>query len=477
MPSARRVHPADGVDEHAVAQRRLAEGERSTPNIAATDSRIRAPATTMSARPGSSPGTFGPAGGSAVADSSATTRGQLRRCELEAVVRPQRLGAGGRVGDAGDRLGRAGRRDGDLEPVLVDVALEVAEDARTYSRHAAIDVVADVAAGEEAVGEPDGAELEAAGGQRLAPLAEQQLGRAAADVDEEHPLVEHRHRLQHAEVDQPGLLGAGDDLDVDARLVACPVEEDVGVGRLAHGAGGDGAQRGAVAVGDAAHPAQAGDAAVDGFGRHLLHVAAAVPEPDDLLLPGQRLEAVAADGPGDDEVEAVGADVERGQDVPPVGGGARARRRALSRRGGRCRRRSLRARPRGSWRSSRSRCRRRRRSRRRRRRRARSGSPRRGRPARPPVPRDVCAVGVRDDVADPRAGQAVADQAALLAGQRAAERQLGRLAPGPAEHVADDEVAEAVVELACQRLVEEDLLRRRRRTRRRSRSRRPGRRT
>ena len=44
-----------------------------------------------------------------------------------------------------------------------------------------------------------------------------------------------------------------------------------------------------------------------------LHVAAAVAEADDLLLAGQRLEAVVADGAGDDEVEAVRADVEGGE--------------------------------------------------------------------------------------------------------------------------------------------------------------------
>ena len=89
---------------------------------------------------------------------------------------------------------------------------------RTWLRQAVTASGVDVAAGEEAVGEPDGAELEAAGGERLAALADQQLGRAAADVDEEQPPVEHGHRLEHAEVDQPGLLDAGDHLDVDAGL-------------------------------------------------------------------------------------------------------------------------------------------------------------------------------------------------------------------------------------------------------------------
>ena len=115
-------------------------------------------------------------------------------------------------------------------------------------------------------------------------------------------------------MDQAGLFGTRDHLDVDARLVACSVQEDVGVGRLAHGARGDGAQRRAVAVGDAAHPPEAGDAAVDRSRGELLHVAAPVPEPNHLPLPGHGLEAVTGDTPGDHEVEAVRAYVQCGED-------------------------------------------------------------------------------------------------------------------------------------------------------------------
>ena len=135
----------------------------------------------------------------------------------------------------------------------------------------------------------------------------------------EHPLVEHRDRLQDAEVDQAGLLDPRDHLDVDAGLVPRPVEELVGVDRLADGAGGDGPHGRPEAVGDVAHPAEGGDAAVDGVRRELLHVAAAVAEADDLPLARQRLEPVAADRAGDDEVEAVRADVERGQCLPDAG--------------------------------------------------------------------------------------------------------------------------------------------------------------
>ena len=82
--------------------------------------------------------------------------------------------------------------------------------------------------------------------------------------------------------------------------------------RLAHRAGGDGADRCAVRCGDALHAAQRRDAAVHGVGRELLHVAAAVAEADRLLLASDDLEAVVEQS-GDDEMEAVGADVERGQ--------------------------------------------------------------------------------------------------------------------------------------------------------------------
>ncbi len=49
--------------------------------------------------------------------------------------------------------------------------------------------------------------------------------------------------------------------------------------------------------------------------RQLLHVAAAVAEPNGLLLAGERPRSGCRPRPGDDEVEAVGADVQRGEQV------------------------------------------------------------------------------------------------------------------------------------------------------------------
>ena len=120
---------------------------------------------------------------------------------------------------------------------------------------------------------------------------------------------------------------------------------------------------------------------------------------------------------------------------------------------------ALRAHLRGSWRSSRSRCRGRRRS---------SDSS--------PTTSAVWIASSRSPGSITAASRGVvpvasgmmsatqlpvrqsSSEAAVLAGERAAERLLGGLAPGAAEHVADDEVAEAVVEVAGQRLVEEHLL-------------------
>src|SRR5215204_1843775 len=64
-----------------------------------------------------------------------------------------------------------------------------------------------------------------------------------------------------------------------------------------------------MAVGDSLHPSQGGDATLHRVGLDVLHVAAAVPEPYAFLLSRHHLEPVA-DAPGDDQMEAVGAQIE-----------------------------------------------------------------------------------------------------------------------------------------------------------------------
>ena len=208
-----------------------------------------------------------------------------------------------------------GRADRDLEAVSLDLAVEVGEhrpDVLPAGGHRG--ARRSRPAREEAVGQPDGTELEAAGGEHLAPLADQDLGRPAADVDEQRPLLEHRHRLEDTEVDQPRLLEPRDHLDLDLRLLAGAADEDVGVGGLAGGAGGDRPEGDdPVALGDPSHALQAGDRPIHRVRRHLLHVGAAVAEAHDLLLAADDLEVLVTRAAGDDHVEAVRSEVEGGE--------------------------------------------------------------------------------------------------------------------------------------------------------------------
>jgi len=97
---------------------------------------------------------------------------------------------------------------------------------------------------EEAPGEADGPQLEAAHRQGLTSLADEHLGAASADVDEQQPPIEDGDRLQDTELDEAGFLHPGDDLDLDPGLVAGPVDEHLGVLGLTHRAGGHRRDRG-----------------------------------------------------------------------------------------------------------------------------------------------------------------------------------------------------------------------------------------
>ena len=128
-----------------------------------------------------------------------------------------------------------------------------------------------LARSEEALGEPVRAEFQAARRQRLALQPDEQLGGAATDVAEQQALVEHRHRLEHAEVDQASLLDAGDDLDVHPRLGARPLEEHPAVLCLPDRAGRHCRDRGSVDI------------------RHLPEAGESVSQPPVALKKGTRL--------------------------------------------------------------------------------------------------------------------------------------------------------------------------------------------
>ena len=98
-----------------------------------------------------------------------------------------------------------------------------------------------------------------------------------------------RHRTHGAQVDQPGLLNARDDLHRDAGLVVDPAQEPTLILGLPHRAGGHRHHVGVVGVGDVAELHQRGDGPLDGVGHQQLHVVAAGAEAHRHALPGQDL--------------------------------------------------------------------------------------------------------------------------------------------------------------------------------------------
>ena len=309
MPERAGLAAADDVEQHALPQGEVrrddlldaeAPDDLLQDDDAAQDDVGPAGVEAGHGQPVGDPGP----GGEVVDDGGQLVGGEPAHADLA-----ERLGPPAGPDHLGHVEDRPRAADGDLEAAGVDDHLLHPGEVAPHELAGVVDrLLLDRLLGEEPLGEPDGADLEAAGGQHVAPRPDDELGAAAADVDDEHLLVEDRHRLQHPEVDQPGLLDAGDHLDADVGLGQRRLQEVVPVLGLPHGAGGHGVDLGAEAVGDAAEPAEGGDAPLDGVGRQLLHVARPRAEPDDLLVAGQDVEAVVAGRTGDDEMNAVGAD-------------------------------------------------------------------------------------------------------------------------------------------------------------------------
>ena len=147
-----------------------------------------------------------------------------------------------------------------------------------------------------------------------------QLGAAAADVDHQALAGLARHGVRDAGVDQARLLDAGDDLDRVAERLARALEEGLLAVRLAQRVGADHAHAVGVHVAQAlAEALEAGErarghvlveaAVLVHAGGQAHHLAQAVDD-DQLAVRVAR----------DHHVEAVGAQVDRGEDV---GDGAR----------------------------------------------------------------------------------------------------------------------------------------------------------
>ena len=147
---------------------------------------------------------------------------------------------------------------------------------------------------------------------RHAAFAQDQFGRAAADVDHQARLVR-RLQVGHAGVDQARLFAPADDLDRKAQRGLGAQQEAVAVACLAQGLGSHGAHLQGFEAGQACgESAQAGQPALDGlFGQQPVGVEPGA-QADRLLQVVDPLVAAMLQRP-DLEPEAVRTHVDRGQ--------------------------------------------------------------------------------------------------------------------------------------------------------------------
>ena len=172
---------------------------------------------------------------------------------------------------------------------------------------------------EEALGEPDAADLQRFELLRREAAADDELGRAAADVDDEARLGRGRQDVGDAVVDEPRFLVAGDDVDREAER-ALGLRQEVGrVGREAERVRRDGAHGRRMQPPDAlAEAREAGDRGAPRLGRE---AAAGVETGADAQRLAPRVEPVdlVALDATDLEPKAVRAHVDDGE----RGGGER----------------------------------------------------------------------------------------------------------------------------------------------------------
>ena len=137
---------------------------------------------------------------------------------------------------------RAGRARGP------DDALVHADQQRVDLRQAVLDglvdqlglLARDRVGRDEELGQPHRTELHADGRLGLLATRRDNLGRAAADVEDQRSLRS-RLALQHAEADEARLLGAADHLETESGVVLHRAKQGGAVRRFADRAGGDGA--------------------------------------------------------------------------------------------------------------------------------------------------------------------------------------------------------------------------------------------
>ncbi|MNM94199.1 hypothetical protein D3C81_1065950 [compost metagenome] len=242
--------------------------------------------------------------------------GQPRRGDLAVALAAgrQRLADGANAAGGADRLAPAELAYRLLEAHQLQacggVGLGVARQAQ-------------LAVAEVALAVADAAHLQALAQQRVEALADDELGAAAADVGHQALALGVRQAVRHAEVDQARLLATGDQLHLMAEQLLGAADEHRTVARLAQGVGGDDAHR---ALRQAMDQLGVAAQAVEAAGhRRLVEVALLVEAGGQLDLLAEAVEQadLALVDARQDHVDAVGADVDGGDQGKGFGGGVR----------------------------------------------------------------------------------------------------------------------------------------------------------
>ena len=150
------------------------------------------------------------------------------------------LPLGGRAGKPGELLERLRCADGPFGNPLPEQAVGDFPQGRVYVPAQCHQLVA---AGrvvrQEFAGQPSRAERKRHRELRLGVPAEDDLHRAAADVEDQQPARRPAVPLADGQVGEPGLVLAAEVLGPDAGLSLHPVQDQVAVGGVAHGRGGE----------------------------------------------------------------------------------------------------------------------------------------------------------------------------------------------------------------------------------------------
>src|SRR5690606_5772934 len=143
--------------------------------------------------------------------------------------------------DAADRLHGSRRTDGRAPATLAVVRAELLQFHGDFGLRLVPAPRGDLAVFEEAQGTGDATDLQALAFQRFVTATDDELGTAAADIDDQTLFLAERQPARHALVDQARFLAPRYHFDRMSQRGFRRQQESLRIAQLAHGIGGDGA--------------------------------------------------------------------------------------------------------------------------------------------------------------------------------------------------------------------------------------------